>query len=89
MEARRSDPAMANQVRRLLAEATEIAPDKQGRILVPASLQAAVGLSGAVLMQGNIDRVELWNPERFRASVMQVANEDRDELARLKTRLLY
>lgn len=88
LEARRTDPVMANAVRRLLAEATEVVPDKQGRILVPAALQAAAGLSGAVLMHGNIDRVELWNPERFKASVAQVADADRDALARLKTRLL-
>jgi MraZ protein len=88
LEARRSDPVLANAVRRLLAEATEVVPDKQGRILVPSALQAAAGLSGPVLMHGNIDRVELWSPERFRSSVAQVDEVDRDELSRLKTRLL-
>jgi MraZ protein len=87
LEARRSDPVLANAVRRLLAEATEVVPDKQGRILVPSALQAAAGLSGPVLMHGNIDRVELWSPDRFR-SVAQVAEADRDALSRLKTRLL-
>ena len=88
MEARRTDEAMANAVRRLLARATEVIPDKQGRILVPAPLQAAAALAGTVLLHGNIDRIELWNPERFRASVEQVPDEDRDTLARLKNRLL-
>jgi MraZ protein len=87
-EVRRNDPGSANAVRRLLAEANEVVPDKQGRILVPSGLQAAAGLSGAVLMHGNIDRVELWSPERFRSSVAQVADADRDALSRLKTRLL-
>ena len=87
LEARRSDPVLANAVRRLLAEATEVVPDKQGRILVPSALQSAAGLSGAVMMNGHIDRIELWSPERFR-SVTQVAEADRDALSRLKTRLL-
>ena len=88
MEVRRTDATAANAVRRLLARATEVVPDKQGRILVPAPLQAAASLSGAVLLHGNIDRVELWNPDRFRASVEKVADADRETLAQFKNRLL-
>lgn len=88
MEVRRTDAPMANAVRRLLAEATEVTPDKQGRILVPAPLQAAVSLAGTVTLHGNIDRVELWNPDRFRTSVQRGGEEDREALARFKTRLL-
>ncbi|MDQ3389304.1 MAG: cell division/cell wall cluster transcriptional repressor MraZ [Gemmatimonadota bacterium] len=51
------------------ANAVEVSLDKQGRILVPARLQDAVGLSGPTLVVGAIDRIELWNPDRFRASV--------------------
>jgi transcriptional regulator MraZ len=88
MELRRTDETMANAVRRLLARAAEVTPDKQGRILVPAPLQAAASLSGAVVVHGNIDRIELWNPDLFRASVEKVAETDRDTLARFKNRLL-
>ncbi len=88
MEVRRSDDTAANAVRRLLARATEVAPDKQGRILVPAPLQEAAALAGPVLLHGNIDRIELWSPERFRASVEKVATEDRETLARFKNRLM-
>lgn len=88
MEARRGDESMANAVRRLLAKATEVTPDKQGRILIPAALQAAASLAGTVMLHGNIDRVELWNPDRFRASVEQSRDEDRETLARFKNRLL-
>ena len=88
MELRRTDETMANAVRRLLARAAEVTPDKQGRILIPATLQAAAGLGGAVVVHGNIDRIELWNPDRFRASVEKPAAEDREALARFKNRLL-
>ena len=89
MELRRTDDTMANAVRRLLASAGDVTPDKQGRILVPASLQTAASLSGTVLLHGNIDRVEIWNPDRFRASVEQVDDADLETLARFKNRLLF
>jgi MraZ protein len=88
MDLRRTDETMANAVRRLLARAAEVTPDKQGRILVPAPLQAAATLSGAVIVHGNIDRIELWNPDLFNASVEKVAATDRETLARFKNRLL-
>ena len=57
MEVRRTDATAANAVRRLLARATEVSPDKQGRILLPAALQEAAALAGAVVLHGNIDLV--------------------------------
>lgn len=66
---RRKNPRGANHLRRLVANAIEVALDKQGRILVPAALQTAAGLSGAVLLVGAIDRVELWDPDRYSQSV--------------------
>ncbi len=69
LDFRRKNPKGANQLRRLVANAVEVVPDKQGRILVPAGLQRGAGLSGAVLLVGAIDRVEVWDPERYDASV--------------------
>lgn len=63
----RRDPTARAYVLRITANAVEVAPDKQGRILVPQRLQEAVGLSGATLVVGNIDRIELWSPDRFAA----------------------
>ena len=88
MEVRRGDEVAANAVRRLLARATEVVPDKQGRILLPAALQAAAALAGTVMLHGNIDRVELWSPARFRAVVEVVPEEERAALARFKNRLM-
>jgi len=75
LEFRRGDPQAWNQVRFIVSSAVEVSPDKQGRVLVPASLQAAAGLSGAVLLSGNIDRVELWDPARYRAVVLEKAGD--------------
>ena len=62
---RRNQPEGWGDVLAIAASAVEVAPDKQGRILVPAWLQEAASLEGRVLLVGNIDRVELWNPARF------------------------
>ena len=75
LDFRRGDPDAWNQVRLIVSGAVEVAPDKQGRILVPAALQAAAGLSGSVLLSGNIDRVELWDPERYRQVVQSRAGD--------------
>ncbi len=53
----------------VMANAVEVAPDAQGRILIPARLKEAAELEGQVLLVGAIDKVELWNPKRFEAAV--------------------
>ena len=73
LQFRAGDPQAWNQVRLIVANAVEVSPDKQGRILVPAPLQASAGLSGTVLLSGNIDRVELWDPAKYRDTVLAKA----------------
>jgi len=75
LDYRRRDPKAWNHVRLIIANAVEVAPDKQGRILVPGALQTGAGLSGSVLLCGNIDRVEIWDPERYRKSVWEGADD--------------
>ena len=75
LQFRGGDPQAWNQVRLIVANAVEVSPDKQGRILVPATLQEAAGLSGTVLLSGNIDRVELWDPTRYKKTVLANAGD--------------
>jgi MraZ protein len=72
---RRSKPALQNRLRRITARAVRVEPDKQGRILVPANLKEAVGLDGAVVVAGNVDRIEIWDPATF-ARTVDVIVED-------------
>jgi len=65
----RLQPQARSYVLGVTANAVEVAPDRQGRILVPQRLQDAVGLQGPTLVVGAIDRIELWNPDRFQAAV--------------------
>lgn len=77
LEFRRSDPDAWHNVRMIIANAVEVSPDKQGRILVPSGLQEAAELSGTVLLSGNLDRVELWNPDVYRDVVQRRAGDIR------------
>lgn len=65
----RLQPGSRSYVLGVTANAMEVTPDKQGRILIPQRLLTAAGLDGAALLVGVIDRMELWNPERFEAAV--------------------
>ncbi len=72
---RRNQPEAWGDVLAIAASAVEVSPDKQGRILIPAWLQEAASLGGSVLLVGNIDRVELWNPTRFDEAVQTGTGE--------------
>jgi MraZ protein len=66
MEYRKAGPEAAAHVRRIAAGAVEVTPDRQGRILIPSRLQELASLNGGVLLLGNFNRIELWNPEIYR-----------------------
>ncbi len=66
---RRNEPEAWREVLSITASAVEVHPDKQGRILIPSWLQEAGGLDGSVLLVGNIDRIELWDPAAFETAV--------------------
>ena len=48
-----------------VAGATSCELDKQGRILVPATLREFAGLEKDVVLTGNITRIESWSKEKW------------------------
>jgi MraZ protein len=78
-DVQRRNPRMRTAVLAITAQAVEVTPDRQGRILVPRALQEAVGIDGQVLVIGNLDRIELWDPARF-GSVAAETVPDADQL---------
>jgi MraZ protein len=64
-ERRRERPDLKLLLRDMMARGTEVEPDKQGRILIPAFLKSAAKLDGAVLLVGQEDRIEIWNPKTY------------------------
>jgi MraZ protein len=75
LEFRKVDEEKWNAVRAILARAAEVAPDKQGRILVPSWLKDAAEIQGTVVLVGNIDRVEMWSPALYREHVQSASDE--------------
>jgi MraZ protein len=65
----RRNPTARGFVLGVTAKAVEVVPDKQGRILVPSRLQEEADIDGTTLVVGAIDRIELWQPERFDSAV--------------------
>ena len=53
--------------RQLFANATELEFDRQGRILVPATLREFAKLQKEVMVLGIGDHVEIWNREHWLA----------------------
>ena len=52
--------------RQFLSKAMEVSLDKQGRILLPATLREFAGLEKDVLLAGMLDHIEIWNEERWK-----------------------
>jgi MraZ protein len=65
----RRQPESRPYVLGITANAVEVVPDKQGRILIPQRLSQGVGMEEEALLVGVIDRIELWEPSRFEAAV--------------------
>lgn len=75
LELLRRQPESRSYVLGITARASEVVPDKQGRILMPQRLMQAIGMSDAALVVGLIDRIEVWDPERFEATVSETKPE--------------
>lgn len=54
-------------LRRFTADASEVTPDQQGRIVVPLVLREYAGLSDQVVTNGVLRRAEIWSRERWEA----------------------
>ena len=74
-EMMRRAPEARTYLLNVLANAVEVAPDGQGRILIPAALREQAKLNGQVQMIGAIDRIEIWNPTEFQAATAAASTE--------------
>ncbi len=65
-----------NKARSFIKDATWVSVDTQGRITIPSALLSRAGLGKEAILHGNIEIIEIWNPERF-----QLQNEKPAELS--------
>jgi MraZ protein len=75
--------ASPNAPRALSANAVVAEPDAQGRILVPQRLRDFAGLEREVVIIGALDRVEIWNAERWREISVGAEQSLRDAVSGL------
>ena len=73
--------ARSRQLKRFFfASATDVEPDKQGRIVLPAVLRDYAGLTKDVVVIGASDRAEIWNAQRWTASGSDLTSDQMAEL---------
>ena len=72
-----------NRARIMSSNSKKVDIDRQGRVAIPAHLREFAGLQteGSILVNGAIDRIELWDPVAFQERVLpyesQLSNEAR------------
>ena len=64
------------------ARAFDAELDRQGRILIPARLRELAGLEGTVVVAGNRECLELWNPEAWERELERAEAESPEEQRR-------
>lgn len=52
-------------VRKMAGRAAEIKLDRQGRALIPKRLLSLANITDRATLTGVVDRIEIWNPERY------------------------
>lgn len=82
VEHRRASADGGAYLRGIAAQAVEVEPDDHGRIRIPPWLREQAGLESSALFVGAVDRIEVWNPERF-AVAMRGRPADADFAARI------
>lgn len=77
----RTAPRSRHRVLGLTANAVVVVPDKQGRILIPDRLRAGAGITDEAQVVGAIDKIEIWDPERFSRVMTDTGDDFGDRLA--------
>lgn len=62
----------------LFASASQVSPDKQGRILIPPRLREYAGLDGEVVVAGLNDYIEIWSPDAWQGERERVEGDEID-----------
>ena len=75
-----TDQRMRDFRRRVFSGAVDIAPDKQGRILIPPYLREFAGIDGEVIIAGMFDSLEIWSTTEW--SKIRESIESNDDAER-------
>ena len=64
---RQGDPIRRDEARFWASRSIEVEIDRQGRFALPATSRSFGRLESEVFIVGNLDHVELWNPDVYAA----------------------
>lgn len=59
------DEAVKFLMRRVIGSAVEVEMDKQGRVLIPVALREDSGISGEIVIVGQIEKIEIWDRKEW------------------------
>ena len=76
-----TDPNALYYLRATLANAADVQLDRQGRVTVPPKLIKLARLEKEVLINGALDKMEIWNPDTFE-EYLKECQESYEEVAR-------
>ena len=61
----REEPNLSSFIRHVVSGVSECSLDKQGRLLIPASLRLEVGVTRDVVLNGMLEFVEIWDQKAW------------------------
>jgi MraZ protein len=73
--------AERNLARVWASGSAEVEIDRQGRVAIPGYLREFALLDGGVLVNGAINRIELWNPDEWQSRVQPAESQLTDDQA--------
>ena len=71
-----TDPTARDLKRLLFSNADRVAPDKNGRILIPQFLREQSGLKSEAVLVGVGDYFEIWSPEQWEEKMALLNDTD-------------
>lgn len=66
--------------RAFLSDVHKVTVDSQGRISIPPSLMSRAGLGKEAVLHGMMDRIEIWEPDRWKTE-QAIANDRLEDFA--------
>lgn len=70
-----TNQAARNFARFMFSSAFDSIPDRQGRVIIPQNLRDYASIGNETVVIGVMNRVEIWNPEKW-SQVVNTVEED-------------
>lgn len=74
----KKQPGLDAFIRYVISGVTECQPDKQGRILLPATLRVDFNITKEVMLNGMLDHFEIWNKAAWDSETRQTRDNFRN-----------